>query len=265
MSDMAGKVVLVTGGSSGIGRAAAIRFGARGASVVLAARGEQRGREALAEVRATRAAAEFVAADVSQPGDVERLVRTTVDAFGHLDFAFNNAASIEPREFKPTADLTEDEFDRAYQLNLRSVWLCMKHELAQMVRQRSGGAIVNTSSINGLGGCAFAAPYAIAKAGVLALTKSAAQEYAAHGIRVNAIVAGAFDTPMLRSAMERQTGGDPAKVREAEKAYEGFVPLRRIGKPEEAAAAAVWLCSADASYVTGNSLIVDGGMTAWAR
>jgi NAD(P)-dependent dehydrogenase (short-subunit alcohol dehydrogenase family) len=141
----------------------------------------------------------------------------------------------------------------------------MKHELAQMVRQGKGGAIVNTSSINGLGGCAFAAPYAVAKAGVLALTKSAAQEYAAQGIRVNAVVAGAFDTPMLRGVMERQSGGDPAKAREAEKAYAGFVPLRRIGNPEEAAAAAVWLCSPAASYVTGNSLIVDGGMTAWAR
>jgi NAD(P)-dependent dehydrogenase (short-subunit alcohol dehydrogenase family) len=265
MAEMTGKVVLVTGGTSGIGRAAAVLFGKQGAAVVIAARGEERGREALAELRAMGVAAEFVAADVSKPRDVERLAATAVQTFGRLDFAFNNAASIEPREFKSTAELTEDEFDRSYEMNLRSVWLCMKHELAHMMRQARGGAIVNTSSINGLGGCAFAAPYAVAKAGVLALTKSAAQEYAAHGIRVNAVVAGAFDTPMLRGVLERRTGGDAAKTGEAEKAYADFVPLRRIGRPEEAAAAAVWLCSDAASYVTGNSLIVDGGMTAWAR
>lgn len=166
--------------------------------------------------------AHFVQADVSRADDVEQLVAHTVLRYGRLDAAFNNAAT-EDGAFALTADFTEEQFERSISVNLKSVWLCMKQEIRQMLAQEgAGGAIVNTSSVNGLGGASGGSLYSAAKAGVLALTKSAAQEYAARGIRV-------------------------------------------IGQPEEAAAAVVWLCSDAASYVTGHSMIVDGGMTASTR
>lgn len=265
MNSLAGKVVLVTGGSSGIGRAAALAFGRAGAHVSLAARGVERGASVQAEIEAFGGKAAFFAADVSSAAQVEELVVRTVDTFGRIDCAFNNAGTTEVGSFTPMAELAEADFDRALALNLKSVWLCMKYEIQQMLRQESGGAIVNTSSVNGLGGVAGGTTYASAKAGVLALTKTAALEYAAQGVRVNALVAGGFRTPMLEGVFQHLGGGDPAAARAAEAQVSQRVPLGRIGSPEEAAAAAVWLCSDAASYVTGHSLIVDGGLTAWAR
>jgi NAD(P)-dependent dehydrogenase (short-subunit alcohol dehydrogenase family) len=255
----AGRVALVTGGSSGIGRATALGFAREGAAVVIASRGVERGEAVRRELEALGAQAEFVATDVSQAEEVEALVRRTVERFGRLDCAFNNAAALDVGVFKPSAEFSEEEFDRHIALNLKSVWLCMKHEIVQMVGQGTGGAIVNTSSINGLGGVPYNALYAIAKAGVLGLTKSAVQEYAKQGIRVNALVAGGFRTPMLESVFERVSPQDPAA---AEAGFSQLVPLGRIGRPEEAAEAVLWLCSEAASYVTGHSLIVDGGATA---
>ncbi|HYH45889.1 MAG TPA: SDR family NAD(P)-dependent oxidoreductase, partial [Thermoanaerobaculia bacterium] len=199
----AGQVALVTGGSSGIGRATALAFGREGAAVVIASRGVERGRAVLQELEALGAAAEFIATDVSRTDQVEALVRRTVERFGRLDCAFNNAAALDVGVFKPTADFTEEEFDRHLAVNLKSVWLCMKHEIAQMLRLGTAGAIVNTSSINGLGGVPHNALYAAAKAGILGLTKSAAQEYAQQGIRINALVAGGFRTPMLESVFRQ--------------------------------------------------------------
>jgi NAD(P)-dependent dehydrogenase (short-subunit alcohol dehydrogenase family) len=263
--DMEGRVALVTGGSSGIGLATARAFAARGASVVIAARGHERGEVALESIRALGAAAEFVATDVSQEAQVEALVAHTVDRFGRLDFAFNNAASAEVGVFKATADFSLDEWQQAMAFDLTSVWLCMKCEITQMLRQGTGGAIVNTSSVNGLGGVRGASPYAAAKAGVIALTKSAAMEYAPNGIRVNTLVPGAFETPMLRSAINAHAKGDPQVVAATEAVYTRLTPLGRIGRPEEAAEAVLWLCSGSSSFITGFSLIADGGMTAWAR
>jgi len=261
---MSGKVVLVTGGSAGIGKAAAELFAQSGASVVIAARGAERGRQTEREIRATGGSVLFVQTDVSQANQVQTLIARTVEAFGRLDCAFNNAAALG--KFCRAGDFTEIDFDAEVSANLKSVWLCMKYQLEQMQKQEPrGGVIVNTSSVNGLGGARLAALYSMSKAGVLALTKSAAQEYAADGIRVNALVAGPFDTEMLQSAISQAVGGDIAKAQEALKGYVAHIPAGRIGRPEEAAQAALWLCSDAASYVTGQSMIVDGGLTAWAR
>jgi NAD(P)-dependent dehydrogenase (short-subunit alcohol dehydrogenase family) len=265
LDDLTGKVVLVTGGSSGIGRAAALAFARAGARVSIAARGVERGRSVRSEIEALGGEAEFFPTDVSSAAEVEKLVTATVDVFGRLDCAFNNAGTLEVGAHTPLVDLSEADFDRSLALNLKSVWLCMKHEIRVMLRQGGGGAIVNTSSVNGLGGVAGGSAYASAKAGILALTKSAAQENAAGGIRVNALVAGGFRTPMLEGVFEQVAGGDPIAVVAAAAQVSQMVPLGRIGNPAEAAEAAVWLCSESASYVTGHSMIVDGGLTAWAR
>ena len=252
------KVVLVTGGSSGIGRATARAFAREGASVVIASRGKERGEATVYELQNLGATALFVPTDVAEATAVASLFRTIVERFGRLDCAFNNAGNLEAGTAKPTAELLEEEFDQHMAANLKSVWLCLKHELTQMLSQ-GGGAIVNTSSINGFGGVPGDALYATAKAGVLALTKSTALEYAQHGIRVNALVPGGVRTPMLEGTFERLSPGDPEA---AEAGFSQMVPLARVGKPEEAAEAVLWLCSDAASYVTGHSLIVDGGVTA---
>jgi len=262
---MKDKVALITGGSSGIGRAAALLFAHEGAKVVITARGEERGASVVREIEATGGTALFVAGDVSQADHVASLVERAVAAFGRLDYALNNAAGLE-EPFIPTADFTEEQFDRSIALNLKSVWLCMRQEIRQMLAQQpAGGAIVNTSSINGLGGVPRAAFYAAAKAGVIALTKSAALEYASQGIRVNVLVAGAFQTPMLEDGINRFSGGNAEVKEQFERHYQQAVPLGRIGRPEEAAEAVLWLCSDRASYVTGHSMIVDGGWTAPMR
>lgn len=259
MTTLTGKTALVTGGTSGIGRAAALAFADAGASVVIAGRTAARGEAVLRELQSRGAAAEYVLADVSRADEVSRLVSRVVDRFGTLDYAINNAAVFDVGVFKPLAELTEAEYDAHLAFNLKSVWLCMKYEIARMLEQGRGGAIVNTSSVNGLGGAPQSSLYAAAKAGILGLTKSAALEYGAANIRVNALVAGAFKTPMLEGVFERLSPGDPAA---AEQRYASMVALGRVGRPEEAAAAMLWLCSDEASYVTGHSMIVDGGATA---
>lgn len=253
------KVALITGGTSGIGRATALAFAREGARVVIAGRGVERGEAVLAELEDLGAEARFVATDVSSAEQVERLVEETVGSFGRLDAAVNNAGTTESAGFRTTADIAEEDFDRALALNLKSVWLCMKQELRRMLEQEGVGAIVNTSSVNGLGGVPQNAPYAMAKAGILALTKSAALEYASRGIRINALVPGAFRTPMLEGVFEKVSPEDPEAVAGS---YAQQVPMGRIGRPEEAAAAVLWLCSDASSYLTGHSLIVDGGLTA---
>jgi NAD(P)-dependent dehydrogenase (short-subunit alcohol dehydrogenase family) len=184
-----------------------------------------------------------------------------VDRFGRLDCAFNNAATLEVGNGRPTAELTEEEFDRALALNLKSVWLCLRRELRQMEGQEGGGAIVNASSVNGLGGVPGSALYAVAKAGVLALTKSVALEVVGRGIRVNAVVPGVVRTPMFESVMEAMGGGAEG-VAAVERQVAALVPAGRLGRPEEVAQAVLWLCSDASSYLVGHSLIVDGGMTA---
>ncbi|HEY6330524.1 MAG TPA: glucose 1-dehydrogenase [Blastocatellia bacterium] len=265
MSEFAGKVALVTGGSSGIGRATAIAFAHGGAKVVVSARGADRGQEVVDHIKAAGGQAAFVAADMSKALDIQSLVHRAVELYGRVDFAFNNAAS-DHTGLTLTADVTEAEYDYTMAVNLKGIWLCMKWEIQQMLRQQpTGGAIVNTSSINGLGGVAGGSIYAASKAGIIALSKSAAQEYAGHGIRVNSLVCGAFKTPMLESVFDIASGGDHAVKQATVENVKQLIPQGRIAEPHEAAEAAVWLCSDRASYVTGHSMIVDGGLTSRHR
>jgi NAD(P)-dependent dehydrogenase (short-subunit alcohol dehydrogenase family) len=260
-----GKVALVTGGNSGIGRAAAILFAREGAKVVIAARNPERGHRVVEEIRTAGGDALFVATNVANAVDVENMVAKTVEQFGRLDCAVNNAAAYAGA-FSLTADFSDEEFDHTMAVDLKGVWLGMKHEIRQMLSQSpTGGAIVNTSSINGLGGAPMTSLYSAAKAGILGLTKSAAMEYGLKGIRINALAAGAFDTPMLNKSFDRLSGGDSETRTKVVEGFKAMVAAGRIGNPEEAAEAIVWMCSDAASYVTGHSMIVDGGLTARFR
>ena len=247
-----GAVALVTGGAAGIGKAAVLAFARAGAKVVFCDLKTDDG-EALAQtVRQAGGSAVFVRADVSKAGDADRLVAAAVGAFGRLDCAFNNAG-IEG-QLAPTGDCSDENFDRVIAVNLKGLWLCLRAEIRQMLGQSGGGAIVNMSSVAGLVGFANLPAYVASKHGVIGLTKSAALEYAAHGIRVNAVCPGVIHTEMI----DRITGNDPA----VEQQFVNLEPMGRMGTPEEIAGAALWLCSTAASFVTGHALTVDGGLVA---
>jgi NAD(P)-dependent dehydrogenase (short-subunit alcohol dehydrogenase family) len=245
------KVALVTGAASGIGRATALAFAREGASVAVADVTEPAGNETVALIQKAGGTAKFFRCDVSKDADVEKLVRDVVAAFGRLDFAHNNAG-IEGKQAK-TADCTEETWDRTIAINLKGVWLCMKHEIPQMLKQ-GGGAIVNTASVAGLVGFAGLPAYNASKGGVIQLTRTAALEYAKENIRVNAVCPGVIKTPMV----DRFTGGTP----EGEAAFAAGEPVGRLGRPEEIATVVVWLCTDDASFVTGIPMPVDGGWVA---
>jgi len=248
---LTGKVALVSGAGSGIGRASAIAFAREGARVVVSDLSAEGGEETVRRIQEARGEARFVAADVSRPAEVEGLVQTTVESYGRLDCAHNNAGISGAAA--ATADCTEEDWDRILRVNLKGVWLCMKYELRQMLKQRRG-AIVNASATAGLVGSRRSAAYAAAAHGVLGLTKTAALEYVDAGIRVNAICPGIIRTPMI----EQFTRSN----REIEAQFVARVPAGRMGTPEEIAEAVVWLCSDAASFVTGHALVADGGMVA---
>ncbi len=248
---MRGKVAVVTGGASGIGRAAARAFAREGARVVVADVLEDAGRETVRLIREAGGEAVFVRTDVSRPADVQAMVEETVRQFGRLDYAFNNAG-IEG-VMAPTADCPEDNWNRVMAVNLTGVWLCMKHEIPQMLRQ-GGGAIVNTASVAGLVGFANMPAYCASKGGIIQLTRTAALEYARANIRVNAVCPGVIRTPMV----ERVIAANP----QVEAQLTALEPVGRMGTPEEVAEAVVWLCSDAASFVTGHAMVVDGGFVA---
>lgn len=244
-----GKAAFVTGAANGIGRAAALAFAREGADVVVADVSEQGNRETARLVEEAGGRALAVRCDVSRAGDVEAALDRTIEVFGRLDYAFNNAGAEQP--VTAAADLTEEQWDRIVGIDLRGVFLCMKHEIPLMLEQR-GGAIVNTSSGAGVKGFAGQAAYCAAKFGVVALTKAAALDYAKSNIRINAVCPGIVDTPM----MDRCSGGTP-EGRERVIAQE---PVGRMGRSEEIAAAVLWLCS-DAAFVVEHAMVVDGGQT----
>jgi NAD(P)-dependent dehydrogenase (short-subunit alcohol dehydrogenase family) len=245
-----GKVAFVTGAASGIGRATALAFAREGANVVVADIDQSGNQDTVGMIEGLGGKAVAVVCDVTRSEDVQTSLTTTVNRFGRLDYAFNNAGA-EQRP-KLTADITEEEWDRIITINLRSVFLCLKYEIPLML-QHGGGAIVNTSSGAGIKVFGRGAAYAAAKHGVVGLTKDAALDYASSNIRINAICPGIIDTEM----MDRFTGGT-AEERDRVIAQE---PIGRMGRPDEIAATVVWLCSNAASFVTGHAMVVDGGQT----
>ncbi len=252
MHGLQGKVSLVTGGGSGIGRASALAFAREGAHVIIVDQYRDAGEETVRLIVADGGSARFALADVRRASAVDAVIQQAVQTYGRLDCAVNNAG-IEG-SILPAAEQSEQDVEQTLQVNLKGVWLCMRGELRQMLQQHDGGAIVNMSSILGLRGGASYATYSASKHGVIGLTRSAAREYAPFGIRINAVCPGTIRTAML----ERELATHP----EAEAEWIAAHPVGRLGLPEEVAEAVIWLCSDAASFVVGHALVVDGGRIA---
>jgi len=253
--DLSGKVALVTGGGSGIGEASALAFAAAGAAVVVADLEHQTGAAVASRIEADGGRALFVPTDVARAADVEQLMATVIDRYGRLDCAFNNAGI--QGDLQATVDCSEENFDRIIAVNLKGVWLCMKSQLAQMLKQ-GGGAIVNNSSNFGLVGAQGMPAYCASKHGVIGLTKTAALENAQRGIRVNAVCPGPVQTPLVDRILALQ----PELADQIIESIKAREPVGRMGRAGEIASAVVWLCSDAASFVTGAALPVDGGFVA---
>ena len=246
-----GQVALVTGGSGGIGRATALEFAHQGARVVVSDLLVEAGQETVQLIGAAGGQATFIETDVTQAAEVQALVGQTLETYGRLDCAFNNAG-IEGGMAK-TGEYAEERWEQVIRINLKGVWLCMKYEIQHMLGH-GGGAIVNTASVAGLVGFRYGPAYVASKHGVNGLTKTAALEYAKAGIRVNAVCPGVIRTPMFERGLQKNP--------RLEERFAGVHPVGRIGQPEEIARAVVWLCSPAASFVTGTQLPVDGGFVA---
>jgi len=253
MSSMSGKVALITGASSGIGRATAEAFAARGAMVAIAARREDELTGLVTEIKARGGAATFVKTDVVIAADAERMVKRTIEAFGRLDYAVNNAG-IEGK-FSSVTDLPEEEWDRVLDTNLKGTFLCMKYQARAMLAGGHGGAIVNVGSVNSFLGFPTGSAYVASKHGQIGLTSSVSAELAPQGIRVNLVCPGFIDTPMHRRG--RAILGDELY----DTLLQQSVHTRRVGRPDEIAKSIVFLCSDEASYITGTTLTVDGGFS----
>jgi NAD(P)-dependent dehydrogenase (short-subunit alcohol dehydrogenase family) len=249
-NELDSKVALITGGTTGIGRDTAMLFAKNGAKVVISGRRETEGNETISLVRAAGGDGLFVKSDVSKSADIQSLIQKTIEKFGRLDLAFNNAG-VEG-QWKPIIEQSEEDWDSVIDINLKGVWLCLKYEIQQMLKQGSG-AIVNMSSVAGLMGAAGAAVYVASKHGVIGLTRTVALEYAARNIRVNAVCPAVIETAMAERAF-----ADP----EVNKRILAQHPIGRFGKPMEIAEAVLWLCSDKSSFMTGHYIVLDGGMRA---
>jgi len=246
-ADLKNKVALITGGTSGIGEATAKLFAESGAKVVIAGRRDAEGKAVVDEIRKSGGEAMFVKTDVSKAAEVQSLVQKTVEKYGRLDTAFNNAG-IEGN-WMPLVDLPEEEFERVIDINLKGVFLCLKYEIPQMLKT-GGGTIVNMSSVAGLMGTPGAAPYGASKHGVIALTRTAALEHAKQKIRVNAVCPAVIESPM-----ENRLFGAP----DVQKVMISMHPIGRVGKAREVAEAVLWLASDKSSFMTGHYITLDGG------
>ncbi len=244
------RTALVTGGSSGIGRATAIAFGNAGANVVVAGRTRATGNETVSRIEAIGGTATFIETDVTSEQAVERMVAETIETYGRLDYAINGAGNVGKPG--PLTDRTESDWEYTMNANLKGVWLSMKHEIPHL--RENNGAIVNIASDFGHVGFEEFSLYVAAKHGVIGLTRAGALEYAEDNIRINAVSPGAINTPMNRDRL--------GSAEAVQKAFGPSHPLGRVGTPEEVADAIVWLASDNASFVTGHSLLVDGGYTA---
>ena len=248
MGKMQGKVILITGGSSGIGYATAEAFAREGASVVIASRGEKKGEEAARAIKTMGGEITFVKTDVSKEDQVKELTDQTVSKYGRLDFAFNNAG-VEGKGAR-LAKETMEMWNRIMEINLKGVWLCMKYELSQMTKQ-GGGVIINNASTSALGGTPRLTIYSASKHGVIGLTKGAAMEYISENIRINAVCPGIIKTPMHDERLLTTPGLEEIML--------SMIPMKHFGKPEGVASMVMWLCSDDASYVTGSTFLMGGG------
>jgi A-factor type gamma-butyrolactone 1'-reductase (1S-forming) len=249
--EFSGRVALITGGTGGIGAATARRIAELGAHLVITGRRRSKGRLLVDEIKRNGGSAEFIQADLTRTKQVRRIVPFTVETFGRLDYAFNNAGISG--EHSLLADQTEENFDRVFSVNVKAMFLLIQDEVRQMMTQGQGGSIVNTASVGGLLAVSTAGAYVASKHAVLGLTKTAAIEYGRYGIRVNAVSPGAVRTEMLLDVVGSE---------EALEEMSAVHPIGRIGRPEEVADAVVWLFSERSSYFTGQSLILDGGLTA---
>jgi NAD(P)-dependent dehydrogenase (short-subunit alcohol dehydrogenase family) len=246
---LSGKVVLVTGAASGIGQAAALRIAEEGAITIVADLQEVPGQQTVRQIEQAGGKALFIRVDVSRSEDVESAFRRIRELYGHLDCACNNAGI--DGDWADTLTCTPDNFDRVYQVNVKSVWLCMREEIALMLPQRRG-SIVNTASVAGHTGFVGYPAYTASKHAVMGLTKVAALEYAQQGIRVNAVCPGIIQTPLFERYSKKAPEVD----------YAAMEPVGRLGQSQEVAEAMLWLCSDDSSFVTGSGLVVDGGFLA---
>jgi NAD(P)-dependent dehydrogenase (short-subunit alcohol dehydrogenase family) len=243
------KVALVTGGSSGMGGATAIAFAREGAKVVVAARREAEGQKTVRQITEAGGEAIFIQTDVSKSEEIVALIQQTIATYGRLDCAFNNAGT--EGVFAPITQLTEADWEHTITVNLKGVWLCLKYEIEQMLKQESGGAIVNTSSWLAKGGLAGSTIYSASKGGLDGMVRPAALEYASQGIRINNINPGIIDTEMFRRFFHPEDEGA--------KPFLNHIPAQRFGTSEEVAEVAIWLCSDAASYITGQTISVDAG------
>ena len=251
-SDFTGRVALVTGAATGIGRATALAFAQAGASVVVADIATEAGARTAADITAAGGQARFVQVDVADGDSVANMIQQTIGWYGRLDYAHNNAGTLIQEV--AIAEMEDAAWDRVLAVNLKGVFLCLKHEIRQMLVQGTGGAIVNTTSVTAFRTVLNSAAYSSSKAGIVALTRIAAAENGPFGIRVNAIAPAGIDTPMLAKGL----GEDEERKRNVAKTR----VMRRLGTPDEAASAVLWLCSEGASYITGHTLAVDGGVLA---